>query len=145
MRSNSGYVEDVLSPHTSRARPSCPTTHVYRCGVRILDLASAPSKPVSKFGSRSFSIAGLLASDDAHVATVHLGGGGLIGRHPTASMQLLVVLTGDATVSGEDGRAVTIGPGNAALWQLDEDHETRTASGLVALVIEGQLDLRDQR
>ena len=116
-------------------------TQLYGWAVRILDLASAPAKPVSTFGSRSFSIAGLLAGDDAHVATVHLGPGGLIGRHPTATTQLLVVMTGEATVSGEDEPAVTIGPGHAALWQPGELHETRTQSGLVALVIEGQLDV----
>ena len=76
---------------------------------------------------------------------VHLGAGGVIGRHATATMQLLVVMTGDAIVSGEDDRAVTIGPGTAAVWQPGEHHETRTTSGLVALVIEGQLDLHDQR
>jgi quercetin dioxygenase-like cupin family protein len=110
----------------------------------ILDLTSGQSTPVSTFGSRAFSVAGLLRSDDAHMATVRLGPGGIIGRHPTVTMQLLVVLKGEATVSGEDDRAVTVGPGNAALWQPGEHHETRTASGLVALVIEGELRLHGQ-
>ena len=54
------------------------------------------------------------------------------------------MLTGDAVVSGgSDGSdgPVTIGPGQAAVWEPYEPHETRTTEGLTALVLEGELDL----
>ena len=68
----------------------------------------------------------------------------MIGRHPAAGRQLLVVLEGDATVSGGsegDGDPVAIGPGQAAVWEPYEPHETRTTGGLTALVVEGELEL----
>ena len=46
-----------------------------------------------------------------------------------------------ATVSGHDGVAVEIGPGQAAVWEPNEPHETRSEHGLTALVVEGDLDI----
>lgn len=72
---------------------------------------------------------------------MHLAPGGNIGRHPTAVQQLFVVVTGDADVSGGDGRVRTIGPGDAALWDVGEDHETQSATGCTAICIEGTFEM----
>jgi quercetin dioxygenase-like cupin family protein len=50
--------------------------------------------------------------------------------------QCLVVVEGDAEVSGEDGTSHVIHPGSAALWIAGESHETRSRSGLTALIVE---------
>ena len=60
---------------------------------------------------------------------------------PAAGTQLLVVVDGDAVVSGSDGVARSIGPGEAAVWEVGEPHETRTERGLLALVVEGDVDV----
>lgn len=52
--------------------------------------------------------------------------------------QCLVVLSGDATVSGRDGLAVDVTTGDAVIWDAGEEHETATASGLLALVLEAE-------
>jgi len=109
--------------------------------VRILDLAAAPHRPVEAHGSVGFSIGAIGLTAEAHLVTVSLRPGGVVGRHPAAGRQLLVVLTGDAIVSGSHGDPVVIGPGRAAVWEPNELHETRTTSGLTALVIEGDVDL----
>jgi GrpB-like predicted nucleotidyltransferase (UPF0157 family) len=72
---------------------------------------------------------------------MHLGPDGLIGRHPTAVQQLFAVIVGEADVSGADGVFRTIGPGYAALWDVGEEHETRSPSGCTAVCIEGRFEM----
>ncbi len=112
--------------------------------MRILDLTALPGRRVDANGSRGFSVAALGLTADAHLVALTLAAGGVVGRHPAAGRQLLVVLTGDAVVSGGSdgtGEAVTLGPGQAAVWEPHEPHETRTTEGLTALVVEGDIEL----
>ena len=53
----------------------------------------------------------------------------------------MVVIDGDAIVSGADGVDVEISVGQAAVWEPGEEHATRSVSGLTAMVVEGDLDL----
>ncbi|GAA5149324.1 hypothetical protein GCM10023340_24460 [Nocardioides marinquilinus] len=110
--------------------------------MRIVELADVPHRPVDAHHSRGFTLGALGVTADAHVVVVSLRPGGVVGRHPAAGRQLLVVLDGDAAVAGAEGPAVTIGPGQAAVWEAYESHETRTVGGLLALVVEGEIDLR---
>lgn len=112
--------------------------------MRILDLAGRPGRRIDSHGSRGFSVSALGLTADAHLVAVTLAAGGVIGRHPAPGRQMLVVLTGDAIVSeGTDGSGepVTVGPGQAAVWEPHEPHETRTSNGLTALVVEGDIEL----
>ncbi len=81
------------------------------------------------------------ASADAHLIAVTLTPGGVIGPHPAVARQLLVVLSGEAQVAGRDGAVHTIGVGEAAVWEPGEAHETRSPTGLVAMIVEGDLDI----
>ena len=109
--------------------------------MRILDLAALPHRAVDAHGSRGFSVAAFGITADAHLVTLRLAPGGVVGRHPAAGRQLLVVLDGDAHVSGWSEDEREIGPGRAAVWEPGEEHATRTVGGLVALVVEGDVDL----
>ena len=64
--------------------------------------------------------------------------GGRLARHPATLPQILAVLEGSGEVSGEDGAAEPIAAGEAVFWSQGEEHETRSASGLTALIIEGE-------
>jgi quercetin dioxygenase-like cupin family protein len=64
--------------------------------------------------------------------------GGRLARHPATLPQILAVLEGSGEVSGEDGAAEPIAAGEAVFWSQGEEHETRSASGLTALIIEGK-------
>lgn len=108
--------------------------------MRILELHDTDARHVDHFGSQAFSIA-RIAAGETHVALARLGAGGCIGRHPAMSQQLLVVITGSAIVSGADGLQATLGPGEAAVWEAGEEHETRTNNGLTAVIVEGSIDL----
>ena len=71
-------------------------------------------------------------------AVFRVAPGGRIARHPATLPQILAVLEGSGEVSGEDGIAEPIAAGEAVFWSQGEEHETRSASGLTALIIEGE-------
>ncbi|HTO26291.1 MAG TPA: cupin domain-containing protein [Gaiellaceae bacterium] len=71
-------------------------------------------------------------------AIFRLEPGGRVARHPAAVPQLLAVLEGSGVVSGADGVEEPIGVGEAVVWDEGEEHETRTETGLVALILEGR-------
>ncbi len=109
--------------------------------MRILSLEGFPGRPNDAHGSKGFTVGAFGLTADAHLVVVRLKAGGVIGRHPAQGRQLLAVLVGDAIVSGSYGDPVAIGPGQAAIWEPYEQHETRSETGLTALVVEGDLDL----
>jgi quercetin dioxygenase-like cupin family protein len=109
--------------------------------VRVLRLDAVPRRVVEGPGSAGLAVGALGITADAHLVVVRLRPRGVIGRHPAAGRQLLVVVSGDATVSGHDGEPVQLGPGQAAVWEPNEPHETRSVDGLTALLVEGDLDI----
>lgn len=109
--------------------------------MRILDLGALPRRRVEAHGSRHFSVGAFGISADAHLVAVTLAPGGSIGRHPASGRQLLVVLSGEAEVSGADGAVEVVRPGQAAVWEPGESHATHSAAGLTAMIVEGDLDI----
>ncbi|MBB6625916.1 cupin domain-containing protein [Nocardioides sp. KIGAM211] len=109
--------------------------------MRVLTLDTVPRRAIDEHGSRGFTVGGLGITADAHLVVVRLGRGGRIGRHPAAGRQLLLVVEGDASVAGADGVPQHLVPGQAAVWEPGEPHETRSTDGLVAFVVEGDLDV----
>lgn len=109
--------------------------------MRVVDLTELPGRRVEAHASRGVTVGAFGVSADAHLVAVTLAPGGVIGRHPATGRQLLVVLHGEAEVSGADGAPHRLGPGQAAVWEPGELHETRTRGGLSAMVVEGDLDL----
>lgn len=109
--------------------------------MRVLDLSDLPRRTIDAHGSRGFTVGAFGLSADAHLVSVALRPGGVIGRHPAVGRQLLVVLHGEAEVSGADGAVRRLAPGQAAVWEPGEPHETRSAVGMTALIVEGDLDI----
>lgn len=109
--------------------------------MRILSLGDLPHRPVEAHGSRGFSVGAFGISADAHLVAVTLAPGGTIGRHPAGGRQLLVVLTGEAEVAGAEGTVRRLAAGEAAVWEPGEVHETRSPTGMVAMIVEGDLDI----
>ena len=71
-------------------------------------------------------------------AVFRIAPGGRIARHPATHPQVLAVLEGSGEVSGAGGAAEPIEAGEAVFWPAGEEHETKTAAGLTALIIEGE-------
>ncbi|MCY7400379.1 MAG: cupin domain-containing protein [Nocardioides sp.] len=109
--------------------------------MRILSLADLPHRPIDAHGSQGFSVGAFGITADAHLVAVTLAPNGSIGRHPAAGRQLLVVLSGVAEVAGAEGTVRRLETGQAAVWEPGELHETRSPTGLVAMIVEGDLDL----
>ncbi|KQZ70303.1 cupin domain-containing protein [Nocardioides sp. Root151] len=109
--------------------------------MRILRLDQVPRRRIEANHSTGFTVGALGLTADAHLVVVQLAPGGVIGRHPALGRQLLVVMEGNATVSGYDGVVQHLGPGQAAVWEAGEQHETRTTAGLLGFVVEGDVDL----
>ena len=79
----------------------------------------------------------LSAGSPVQAAIFRVGPGGGLARHPASVPQILAVLEGGGEVSGPDGTFAAITAGEAVFWREGEEHETRTESGLTALIIEG--------
>lgn len=109
--------------------------------MRIVRLDDVPRRSIDAHGSVGFDLGALGITADASLVVVRLRAGGRIGRHPAAGRQLLVLVSGDARVAGGDGVPTDLAPGEAAVWEPGEQHETRSVAGLTALVVEGDLDL----
>ena len=71
-------------------------------------------------------------------AVFRIGPGGRIARHPATVPQLLAVVDGSGWVSGDDGVETPISTGEAVIWRQGEEHETRSDTGLTAVIIEGE-------
>ena len=109
--------------------------------MRVLDLSDLPHRPIEAHGSRGFSVGAFGISADAHLVAVSLAPDGVIGRHPAIGRQILVVLTGEAEVAGAEGTVFRLAPGQAAVWEPGELHETRSQGGMTAMIVEGDLDI----
>jgi quercetin dioxygenase-like cupin family protein len=107
--------------------------------MRVLHLGAFPGHPISQFDSRAFTVAPVATGGEFHLVTARLGPSGVIGRHRAVGRQLLVVLEGEAIVSGAERGSTVLKPGQSALWEAGESHETKTSQGVFALIIEGDL------
>jgi quercetin dioxygenase-like cupin family protein len=104
--------------------------------VKVVALDTEALGPIAAHGSAGATAARIARGPTAAVTLVELGAGGRLGTHPAATEQLLVVLAGDAEVSGADGAVARVGAGAAVFWAAGEEHETTTVGGVRALVIE---------
>ena len=104
--------------------------------MRIIDCSSQAGTDDERFGSHGFN-ATPLVRHAATAAILRLAPGGAIGRHPAVGHQVFAVIDGSGTVNGEDGVEVAIQAGQAVVWAPNESHETRSETGLTAVVTEG--------
>lgn len=106
--------------------------------MQILSASDFPDRLIDRFGSQGFQVGPV--GEGLHGIIVRLDADGRIGRHPADEGQVLIPVTGDATVSGDDTRvSCTVGPGQAVAWSPGESHETTTSGGLIAVILEGAL------
>lgn len=74
----------------------------------------------------------------ARIGCMYLEEDGIIGHHQAAVPQLLLIISGEGYVKGDEDKYSQVGPGDAVFWKKDEWHETKTSAGLTAIVIESE-------
>ncbi|MFC7371895.1 cupin domain-containing protein [Fictibacillus iocasae] len=105
--------------------------------MNIYRFDSASGKRISKFDSNFIMSRIAKTGVNAHIGCMHLDAGGIVGYHEAVIPQLLVVVGGEGVVRTENEEK-TVKAGDAVFWQKGEGHETRTDSGLTAIVIESE-------
>ncbi|MGD2027350.1 MAG: hypothetical protein PVI99_05995 [Anaerolineales bacterium] len=82
-------------------------------------------------------------TSQTQVSCMYLQPEGRIGYHQAATPQLFLVVDGTGWVRGEAVEGQPLEAGQAAFWEKGEWHESRTETGMTALVIEVEMDAFD--
>lgn len=77
-------------------------------------------------------------AEPANIGFMYIEPGGVVGMHEAPVPQLFIVVHGEGWVCGGDQEKVFIKTGEGVLWQTGEAHESRSDSGLTALVIQSE-------
>ena len=101
------------------------------------DVAFSPAEELLEGVTVAPLTGSISAGTPCQAAVFRLAPGGRIVRHPATVPQILAALEGTGEVSGSDGVAQPIGPGEAVFWEAGEEHEVTSAAGLTALILEG--------
>ncbi|ETT73835.1 hypothetical protein C173_11205 [Paenibacillus sp. FSL R7-277] len=105
--------------------------------MKIYHFKPESGKPIAAFNS-DFIISRIIQTEGlTHIGCVYLGHQGVIGFHQASCPQLLLIMNGEGVVRGEEAEFTAVSAGQAVFWEQGEWHETRTDSGLTAIIVEG--------
>lgn len=104
--------------------------------MRVLCFDTAVARSITMHDSAGFTLARIARTSETTVSWAHLEPQGVIGYHPTTVPQLLLVVEGTAQVRGMENEWQSLIVGQAAFWEAGEWHETRTETGLTAVIME---------
>jgi quercetin dioxygenase-like cupin family protein len=114
---------------------------VFRGGkitLKIFQFNKENGKKITQFDSNFIMNRVVLTEKPAHIGCMHLEENGIIGYHQAVVPQLLLIVSGEGLVKGESDEYTSVKAGDAVFWVKNEWHETKTMSGLTAIVIEGE-------
>jgi len=124
-----------LSPVDSPAEPAAgPVGSSGPADLRRVDESVARS--LTAYGSVAVKFAGLARGQHVAVGVMHVAAGGVVGRHPTASGQLVLVTAGSGWVSGGDEQRLAVAVGDAVFWPAGTEHESGSDDGMTLVVVE---------
>jgi quercetin dioxygenase-like cupin family protein len=107
--------------------------------MKLFRFDSSVGRLLDQFDSRRTIITRIAhLTQETFVRCFYLDAGGVVGYHSAGENQLFLVVAGQGKVRGRAGEWVSIAQGRAALWLAGEDHESRTETGMIALVLEGK-------
>lgn len=106
--------------------------------MKIYQFNKEVGKKITKFNS-DFIMSRIMQTEKAaHIGCMHLDANGVIGYHQAVVPQLLLLVNGEGWVRGETNEYIKVQSGDAVFWDKDEWHETKTDTGLTAIVIESE-------
>ncbi|WP_029422850.1 cupin domain-containing protein [Alicyclobacillus macrosporangiidus] len=107
--------------------------------MKLFRFDAEVGRPVTAFGSDHTVLTRILKTTaGVQIGCMHLQRGGVIGLHQAVGPQLFLVVQGEGWVRGKEAKRTVVRAGHAVFWESGEWHETRTESGLTAIVIEGE-------
>lgn len=95
-------------------------------------------KQINQYRSNFVMARILQSSQSVQIGCMYLGEGGVVGYHQATLPQLFLVISGEGIVREGDSEWIHVKAGDAVFWMNGEWHETKTETGLTALVIEGE-------
>ncbi len=104
--------------------------------MEIYHFNKETGKKVTQFSSDFILTRIALTQKAANIGCMHLEENGVIGFHQAVVPQLLLIVNGEGFVRGESEEFVKVQSGDAVFWVKDEWHETKTDTGLTAIVIQ---------
>lgn len=96
-------------------------------------------KQITRFDSDLVMSRIIQTSENAHVGCMHLSANGVVGYHEAVCPQLMAIVSGAGQVRSGENDAVHVKAGEAVFWEKEEWHETKTETGLMAIVIESEV------
>ncbi|WHY00474.1 cupin domain-containing protein [Neobacillus sp. DY30] len=106
--------------------------------MEVFNFSKEAGKKISAFQSDFIMSRILQTTKGAHIGCMHLEEKGVIGYHQAVIPQLLLVVSGEGFVSTQRDEYFKVQSGDAVFWEKDEWHETKTDTGLTAIVIESE-------
>jgi len=106
--------------------------------MQLFKFDKSNGKKISKFNSDFIMSRITQTAQPAHIGCMHLGENGIVGYHQAVSPQLLLIVSGEGLVRGEQEEYFNVETGDAVFWNKGEWHETKTGKGLMAIIIESQ-------
>jgi quercetin dioxygenase-like cupin family protein len=94
---------------------------------------------ITQHGSVGVTLSRILhVTREAYIRCFHLSAGGVVGYHQALTPQLFLVVNGTGWVRDESNTRFIIQVGQAAFCAKGEWHESGTADGMMAIVVEGE-------
>jgi quercetin dioxygenase-like cupin family protein len=107
--------------------------------MRVHRAEEMASRQITVFESEAASVAHIAQGDNVTVVRIELGAGGRLGMHPAAAPQLFIIVEGTGTVLSDGQAPREVLAGTTVLLQQGEPHETRSETGLTAIVVEAKI------
>lgn len=104
--------------------------------MKIFRFGRETGKSVTHFDSTFMMSRIVVAEHPTHIGCMHLESKGVIGLHQAMVEQLLLIVAGEGWVRGDTPDALPVAVGDAIFWDAHEWYETKTDTGLTAIVIE---------
>ena len=105
--------------------------------MEIYSFKKVCGKRIAHYSSDFVMTKILQTSEATSVGVMYLEENGIVGYHQATTPQLLLIVGGTGSVSVDQEEYVQVGEGDAIFWQQGEWHETKTETGMTAVVIEG--------
>jgi quercetin dioxygenase-like cupin family protein len=108
--------------------------------MRIFRVDTSRVHVITEFGSQNVTISGIVRTQQPlQIGRMEFAPGGLCGYHQADPAQLFLVVEGSGWVRGASDERHAIAAGQAAFWEAGEYHESGSETGMVAMVIEGEV------